>query len=190
MPGQCCPGKSVSKRLVVGGQEVGISGLDEIVGKGLEMLDKSDAEQRDALLRELNARNYVPESEQKDYLDAIWDYFKEQRANRLGWVEEKYHGISREKIHWYPSVDYGKCNSCGSCAKFCKRGVYTFDNAPHVTNPYRCIVTCTGCSKICKEAAISFPSLVYLREEMKSLMKKGFNTSTDALGLRPRDEAL
>ncbi|MDD1773852.1 MAG: 4Fe-4S binding protein [Methanomassiliicoccales archaeon] len=172
MPGECCPGKSVSKRLVVDGQEVGISGLDEIVQKGLECLDRPDIEQRDVLLRELKARNYVPESVEGSYLEAVWVYFKEQRARKLGWVEEKYHGIPREEIHWYPSIDTSKCSGCGACAKFCKRGVYTLDDQPRVTNPYRCVVSCTGCLKSCTEGALSFPTLVELREEMKKLRRK------------------
>jgi NAD-dependent dihydropyrimidine dehydrogenase PreA subunit len=172
MPGQCCPGKPVSKRLVIDGQEVGISGLDEIVAKGLENLERTDVEQRAVLLKELKERNYVPEAVEQSYLEAVWVYFKEQRAKKLGWVEEKYHGIPREEIHWCPTIDDTKCNSCGACAKFCKRGVYTFDDGPHVTNPYRCVVSCTGCQKTCKDGAISFPTLVDLREEMKNLRRK------------------
>lgn len=172
MPGECCPGKPVSKRLLIDGQEVGISGLDEIVSKGLEKVGCTDIEQREVLLRELKARNYVPESVEQSYLEAVWVHFKEQRARQLGWTEEKYHGIPREEIHWYPTIDSSKCNSCGACVKFCKRGVYTFDDGPHVANPYRCVVSCTGCRSACKEEAISFPSLVELREEMKSLRKK------------------
>ncbi len=172
MPGECCPGKSVSRRLVVEGQEVGISGLDEIVAAGLENLDKTDVEQREILLRELKARNYVPATVERGYLDSVWVYFKNERAKKLGWVEEPYHGIPREEIRWFPTIDIGKCTSCGACAKFCKHGVYTFDDSPHVSNPYRCVVSCTGCQKICEEGAISFPTLVELREEIKSLRKK------------------
>jgi len=169
MPGECCPGKSVSKKLFVEGQEVGISGLDEIVAKGLESTDRPDAEQREILLKELKARNYVPAPVEQSYLEAVWVHFKEQRAKKLGWIEEKYHGIPREQIHWHPTIDISKCNSCGACAKFCKRGVYTFDEGPRVTNPFRCVVSCTGCQKVCGEGAISFPTLVELREEMKRL---------------------
>ena len=158
--------------MAVDGKEVGISGLDEIVAKGLENLDKTDTQQRRILLEELKARNYVPESAEQSYLEAIWIHFKEQRAKRLGQVEERYHGIPREEIQWFPAIDESKCDACGACAEFCKRGVYTFDDKPHVTNPYRCVVSCTGCQKICKEGAISFPTLVELREEMKLLRKK------------------
>jgi len=169
MPGQCCPGKPTSKRLIVDGQEVGISGLDEIVAKGLEEVDKTDAEQRETLLTELRARNYVPNGVEKSYLEAVWVYFKGERAKKLGWVEEKYQGIRREDIQWFPTIDSAKCDACGSCVKFCKRGVYTFADGPHVTNPYRCVVSCTGCQKVCDAGAISFPSLADLRRMLRSL---------------------
>jgi|GEM_PF-222132 len=172
MPCECSSAKPGSKRLVVDGQEVGISGLDDIVAKGLEVVDRTDAEQREVVLRELKARNYVPEVAEKGYLEAVWARFKQERAKKLGWIEEKYHGIPREEIHWNPTIDPSKCTSCGACAKFCHHGVYTFDDTPHVTNPFRCVVSCTGCQKICKEEAISFPGLVALREEMKTLRRK------------------
>ena len=33
-------------------------------------------------------------------------------------VPEKFaywHGISREEIEWYPTIDYDKCVGCGMC---------------------------------------------------------------------------
>lgn len=172
MAGPCCPGKPVSKRLTVGGQEVGIACFDEIMAKGMEHIDGTDREQRSALLKELKARNDVPESVEKQYLDAVWAEFRQLRGKRLGQIEERYHGIPREEIQWYPTIDSEKCDACGVCVKFCHRGVYTMDDKPHVTNPYRCIVSCTGCSIKCPSKAISFPTLVELRNEMKALRKK------------------
>ena len=175
MPGACgpnCPGKPATKRLVVGGQEVGIAGFDLIIARGLEHLDGSDSEQKDAILSELKVHNYVPESVESEYLQAVWEEFRQVRAKRLGHLEERFHGIPRDEIHWNPSVDYERCSSCGKCADFCKKGVYTFDDKPLVTNPSRCVVTCTGCLKICPEGAISFPTLISLREELKTLKKK------------------
>jgi NAD-dependent dihydropyrimidine dehydrogenase PreA subunit len=46
------------------------------------------------------------------------------------------------------------------------------DDKPHVTNPYRCVVSCTGCGSKCPEGAISFPTLVELRDELKVLKRK------------------
>ena len=172
MCGPCCPGKKPSKRLVVSGQEVGISGYDEIIAKGMEHLKDSDEVQRSELLKELRAHNYIPDSAEKDYLNAIWAEFKKVRAHKLGQLEEQYHGIPREEISWNPIVNLEKCTGCGACVKFCQKGVYTLDDKARVTNPFRCVVSCTGCLKTCPEEAISFPSLLSLREEMKSLRKK------------------
>ena len=157
---------------MVGGQEVGVADFDEIMGKGLENLKATDEEQRRILLAELKTRNYVPAATEKQYLDAIWVEFKKLRAKKLGQIEEQYHGIPREEIHWFPTIDTEKCSGCGLCAKFCQRGVYTFDEKPHVTNPYRCVVSCTGCKSQCEEDAILFPTLVELRDSMKALRKK------------------
>lgn len=151
---------------------MGISGFDSIIAKGLEHVKGSDKEQRDALLSELRAHNYVPEAVEKEYLDAVWAEFREVRGKRLGQVEERFHGIPREEIEWFPTIDTEMCSSCGKCAEFCHRGVYSFDGSPKVENPYRCVVSCTGCQKICPEGAISFPSLVSLREQLKGLKKK------------------
>ena len=175
MPEVCgpgCPGKPAVKHLVIGGQEVGIAGFDSIMAKGLEHVKGSDNEQRDAILKELKVHNYVPEAVEKEYLQAIWAEFRQMRGKRLGQIEERFHGIPREEITWFPSIDYDRCSSCGKCAESCHRGVYTFDDKPHVENPYRCVVSCTGCQKICPEEAISFPTLVALREELKGLKKK------------------
>jgi len=40
--------------------------------------------------------------------------------------EENWHGIPRNKIPWYPSIDYDKCISCGKCVEYCKLGAYEF----------------------------------------------------------------
>jgi NAD-dependent dihydropyrimidine dehydrogenase PreA subunit len=172
MCGPCCPGKAEVKHINVDGQSIGISGYDEIMERGLAHVDGSDDEQKKALLDELKKRNYVPPAMERQYLSAIWAEFKSQRAKKKGWVEDKFPGIPREEIQWFPTIDFEKCTGCQSCFKFCKRGIYTFDDGPKATNPYRCVVGCTGCQTQCKEAAISFPSLVDLREELKALRKK------------------
>ena len=175
MPEACgpnCPGKPAVKHLIIGGQEVGIAGFDSIMAKGLEHVGGSDKEQRAALLMELKSHNYVPEAVEKEYIEAIWAEFRQVRGKHLGQIEERFQGIPREEIAWFPSIDYDRCSTCGKCVEFCHRGVYTFDDKPHVENPYRCVVACTGCQKICPEGAISHPTLVALREELKALKKK------------------
>lgn len=82
MPGECCPGKSVSKRLVVGGQEIGISEYDTIMNKAMELHGASDDEIKRALLRELKIYNYVPRPVEQEYLEALWEAFKKKREER------------------------------------------------------------------------------------------------------------
>jgi len=171
MCGPCCPGKPNTKRLRIGDQDVGIAGFDEIMARGLEALDRTDEEQRRILLEELKKQNYVPSSIENQYLVAIWAEFRLVRARKRGDIEEQYHGIPREEIQWFPRINYDLCTNCGLCFKFCKRGVYIFEEGPKVANPYRCVVSCTGCQTQCKEGALSFPTLVQLREELKNLRK-------------------
>ena len=172
MIGPCCPGKPCAKKMLIDGQYIGIAGYDEIIAKAMERIDASDEDQKEVILRELKAQNYVPKSMERQYLMAMWGEFRKLRAQKKGQLEENYHGIPREEIQWFPKIDYERCNSCQKCVKFCQRGVYTFDDAPRVTNPYRCVVSCTGCKSQCPEEAISFPSLVELREMLKELRKK------------------
>jgi NAD-dependent dihydropyrimidine dehydrogenase PreA subunit len=80
-------------------------------------------------------------------------------------------GIPRDKIPWYPTIDYDKCTSCLTCAGFCKNGVYSTEGNPEkpvVSNPYRCVVGCSSCSMMCPAEAISFPS----KEEIVEVIKR------------------
>ena len=74
-----------------------------------------------------------------------------------------YKGIPREKIPWYPAINYDKCIHCAKCIEYCKLGVYCAlqkngKKNPFVTKPYNCIVLCKGCQDICPSGAISFQS--------------------------------
>ena len=82
MPAECCPGKSVSKRLRVGGQEIGISEYDTIMRKAYELESASDDDIKRVMLRELKIYNYVPSSVEQDYLEAMWQAFKKMREER------------------------------------------------------------------------------------------------------------
>lgn len=78
--------------------------------------------------------------------------------------------IPREKIPWFPIIDYDKCGGCQECFKFCKHRVYSWDEKkerPAVKNPYDCIVFCSTCAGLCKTEAVSFPSIPEIRELIK-----------------------
>lgn len=88
-------------------------------------------------------------------------------------MSEKYHGIPREEIRWFPTIDRDKCTKCGVCVEFCHRKVFSWvDDAPVVSNPYGCIVGCTGCEGKCESRAISFPTLREISEELRALKAK------------------
>ena len=91
-------------------------------------------------------------------------------------TEETWHGIPRNKIPWYPKINYEKCISCGKCVDYCKLGAYEFEEKggkkkPVVTNPYNCVVLCTGCDSICPAGAISHPTKKKTKDAIKNLRK-------------------
>lgn len=84
--------------------------------------------------------------------------------------------LPREKIPWFPTVDYEKCIGCKECYNFCKNGVYEWDeskNKPVVKNPYNCVVGCSACGKLCNGEAIKFPGKKELMEAVEKIMKGG-----------------
>jgi NAD-dependent dihydropyrimidine dehydrogenase PreA subunit len=91
-------------------------------------------------------------------------------------TEETYHGVPRNKILWYPTIDHEKCISCGKCVDYCKLGVYELEEnlgekRTVAKNPYSCVVLCTGCEGICPAGAIKHPSKIETREIIKNLPK-------------------
>ncbi len=90
--------------------------------------------------------------------------------------EETWHGIPKNKILWYPTINYDKCIGCGKCIDYCKLGTYEFEEKDGkkrtvVKNPYNCVVLCTGCDSVCPAGAISHPSKKETREAIKNLRK-------------------
>jgi len=163
----------------IGGLDVGISGLAEILEKGLEHMDESDAKIKEVLLIELKTRNYVPSSVEKEYMTALWTEYRKARIQRKEDVEQSYKGIPRDSIPWFPKVDQKKCSGCSSCVEFCSQGVFTFDGKSHVAKPYSCVVGKSSCRAFCPEKAISFPTHAELKETLQELNVK--------YGLVPRE---
>jgi len=89
---------------------------------------------------------------------------------------DKWHGLDRNSIDWYPVIDESKCIGCGMCATTCGRGVYKFDYIKRksvVANPSHCMVACQTCANLCPVGAISFvkgPQTT--REKAQEIVKK------------------
>lgn len=186
--GPCCPGKPETKKIVVGRQEIGISGYDEAIRSALAAKDASDEELRAILLKELKRFNYIPRPVESEYVEGIWKEFLRERERRCPMcadlkpasqekgpaaVVESYGPIPRDKVPWYPTIISDKCSKCGVCVEFCHKGVYVDGpDGPVVKYPYKCVVACTGCRDQCPAGAIEFPSMVELREALKRLRKE------------------
>lgn len=88
-------------------------------------------------------------------------------------IEQKYGGIPRERIPWYPTIVPDRCTRCGACVSFCHQAVYEDGvDGPIVKNPFHCIVGCTGCANECPAKAITFPTLMELRDALALLRKE------------------
>jgi NAD-dependent dihydropyrimidine dehydrogenase PreA subunit len=93
---------------------------------------------------------------------------------------EKWFGIDRQEIQWFPTIEYDKCIGCMACFNKCKRGVYAEEcGKPKVVNPYNCVVGCTGCQNVCPKHAISHPPKSYLEKLSK---RKDFEVGCQCKG--------
>jgi NAD-dependent dihydropyrimidine dehydrogenase PreA subunit len=71
---------------------------------------------------------------------------------------EMWHGIPRQDIPWFPTVDAEACIGCTLCYTTCGRGVYEMqDNKAAPVNAMSCMVGCSTCGTVCPVQAISFP---------------------------------
>ena len=105
--------------------------------------------------------------------------------------KETFHGIPRNKIPWYPIIDYEKCVNCGKCVDYCKLGVYEFEEDHGtqrlvVKNPANCVVLCNGCDAICLVGAIEHPSKKDTREIIRKL-RKAEESSPSSVNLKVRE---
>jgi NAD-dependent dihydropyrimidine dehydrogenase PreA subunit len=90
---------------------------------------------------------------------------------------ERYAGIPRERIAWYPTIDPERCRpgECQlNCIAACPQHVYerAQDGRVMVARPYDCTVGDISCSFQCPFEAISFPSQGELRRMLKKLREE------------------
>jgi NAD-dependent dihydropyrimidine dehydrogenase PreA subunit len=72
--------------------------------------------------------------------------------------DETWHGIPRQDIPWFPTVDADACIGCSLCYTTCGRSVYEMrDNKAVAAKAMSCMVGCSTCGTVCPVEAISFP---------------------------------
>jgi NAD-dependent dihydropyrimidine dehydrogenase PreA subunit len=89
-------------------------------------------------------------------------------------TKQTWHGIAREDIPWFPSVDAETCIGCTLCFDTCGRNVYDMqDNKAVVINAMNCMVGCSTCATVCPVEAIGFPGrdLVWKLEREHKIFK-------------------
>lgn len=69
-----------------------------------------------------------------------------------------WHGIPRQEIPWYPTVNAETCIGCELCYVTCGRNVFDMrDRKSIAAHPFQCMVGCSTCAIVCPVEAISFP---------------------------------
>jgi NAD-dependent dihydropyrimidine dehydrogenase PreA subunit len=82
--------------------------------------------------------------------------------------KENSNNLSRNKIKWFPTIDYKKCIGCLACLEKCPNKVYIEkDGKPLVANPSNCTIGGTCCEDVCPVKAISHPPKSYLNNLVK-----------------------
>ena len=84
---------------------------------------------------------------------------------------QRYLGIPRQLIPWFPTIDADLCIGCQECMTFCHDTVYAYDedtNKVHVEHSWHCEVYCQSCTYACDNEAITFPN----RREVKARIRE------------------
>jgi NAD-dependent dihydropyrimidine dehydrogenase PreA subunit len=77
----------------------------------------------------------------------------------------------REKLAWFPWINYDICLSDLECLNYCQYDVFEWETPtgrPIVAHPYSCLPGCDDCAQRCKAQAISLPS----KEELLTALNK------------------
>jgi len=102
-------------------------------------------------------------------------------------IKTMWHGVLRDRIDWYPTVDNELCIGCGICVLGCGPGVYAFDfdnRKPVVVAPLECKVGCVTCANTCPVHAIGFPPVSYIhgiikKEQVLTRSRKELDSSRE-----------
>ena len=92
--------------------------------------------------------------------------------------------LRREKLPWFPTINYDLCAADLECLNFCPHEVFEWDEEtgrPIVAHPYDCLPGCDSCRQNCTNHAISFPSKRELRAELRRLREEDQAATTPRL---------
>jgi NAD-dependent dihydropyrimidine dehydrogenase PreA subunit len=60
-----------------------------------------------------------------------------------------WHGIPRQEIPWYPTINAETCIGCELCYVTCGRNVFEMrDRKSIVAHPFQCMVGCSTCAAV------------------------------------------
>lgn len=112
------------------------------------------------------------------------------------WHGMAWHGIPREEIPWYPTVDPDSCIGCQLCYVTCGRAVFEMhDGVAEPVDAMNCAVGCTTCGNICPTGSITFPSLDAVwklereRQIFRTVKKEAVQRSEREAAKKARDDA-
>jgi NAD-dependent dihydropyrimidine dehydrogenase PreA subunit len=104
--------------------------------------------------------------------------------------QQKWHGIPRTEIPWYPTIIADKCIGCELCYVTCGREVFEFNEEKRkavVERPYNCMVGCSTCGTICPTEAIKFPGreMIWKIERENKIFRQ---VRSEAITKREKDQ--
>ncbi len=80
--------------------------------------------------------------------------------------------IPRDRVAWFPTIDYDLCTADRACLEFCQSDVFRWNESEgrvEVVNLNNCVLGCTACAQICQVEAISFPDKEELLQTVRRL---------------------
>lgn len=81
-------------------------------------------------------------------------------------------GTPRQKLPWFPTINYKLCRSDLGCLLFCSQEVFDWEKGtgrPIVARPYNCVPGCDQCAQDCVTGAVTLPSKTKLRSMIRKL---------------------
>ena len=88
---------------------------------------------------------------------------------------QRYLGIPRHLIPWFPRINAETCVGCKACMEFCADGVYAYDEQTrqvYVANPWHCQIYCQSCTHVCPRDAITFIDRREVKARIRELREK------------------